>query len=422
MIITLNITEDSRVVLVKDGCEAVQGEHNATTLVLNLPSTIKGYSIDNYKKNIEFKECKDFGECAKFYDVVEGNTYDLCSTCTQYKKIMIQFTLTNTVDEEEPIVWKTIPFALEFTESINAENEKTVQVALLSLAEILDEWEAYIKSNTLRMVYSASEVPEADAKSLGDTIFYLGENITEPYTLEYGYYYRLLLVDDVYTWVNIVKDPNIGDVSNGIREINKNVILQFWQGTQAELDNVVKQPNVFYIPTDQDANAEINEILTNMSYSGLYKLAYPITQEDKQLKYYGKTIPQVKECTVYDPRYDSEINKYIITSIEDEVPFDGDLIEARVTYTSIDEFFTPDRVAIFRGFCTETRSGVNGETLGGISLEFYPIMSNNKIKTLVIENDSVNLRWNVNFYMGTLSEILDRSNYIKDIKIYKITE
>lgn len=265
MEITLNITEDSKVELVKDSCEAVQGENNVTILKINFPSTIKGYSIDNYTKQIEFGECKELGECVKFFDVLEGNTYKLCSTCTQFKKLMIQFTLKNLVDEAEPIVWKTIPFALEFCESINAENTKQVQVALLSMAEILTEWENYIKANTFRVINKVGDVPTADATSLGDTIFYLGANSTSPYTLTYGHYYRCNFVNDVYEWTDLTQDPSLEGVANGIREINNNQSMQLWVGTKEELKNETTQDNVIYIPEDHDMTETFDEILTEMA-------------------------------------------------------------------------------------------------------------------------------------------------------------
>ncbi len=292
MEITLNITEDSKVELVKDSCEAVQGEHNVTILHINFPSTIKGYSIDNYTKQIEFGECKELGECKKFFDMLEGNTYKLCSTCTQFEKLMIQFTLKNSVDEAEPIVWKTIPFALEFCESINAENTKEVQATLLSLVEIKAEWQNYIKSNTLRIVYKVGDVPTADATSLGNTIFYLGANSTSPYTLTYGHYYRCTFANNVFEWTDLTHDPSLEDVANGVREINNNQTMQMWVGTQEELDNEVIQPNTIYMPNDQDAKATMDELLTAMANDDKYKLAYPFTLEDGILKFGNNVIPQ----------------------------------------------------------------------------------------------------------------------------------
>lgn len=270
MILTLNITEDSKVELLKDGCEAVQGEHNVTILNINFPTTIKGYSIDNYAKQIEFAECKELGECVKFLDVLEGNTYKLCSTCTQFEKLMIQFTLKNLVDEAEPIVWKTIPFMLEFCESINAENNKEVQVTLLSLAEIKAEWETFVKSNTLRMIYKVSDVPTPDATSLGDTIFYLGANATEPYTLTYGHYYRCNYVNKDYEWTDLTNDPNLADVANGIREINNNQTMQFWVGTEEELENEVTQTNTLYIKEENDFDRILKTLTINKKGNGEY--------------------------------------------------------------------------------------------------------------------------------------------------------
>ncbi len=264
MNITLNITEDCKVEVIRDDCEAVQSESNVTILNINFPSTIKGYSIDNYSKKIEFGECKDLGECSKFWDVVEGNVYKLCDICTQFKKIMIQFTLTNLVDEAEPVVWKTIPFALEFRESINAEKSKEAQVILLSLEEILLEWENFIKANTLRVVYRAGDVPTADEGSLGDTIFYLGADTTSPYVLTYGHYYRCNYANEAYEWTDLTRDPSLDGVANGIREINKNQTWQVWGGTKEELENEVTQPNVLYFPLDHDVEADFDEILTSM--------------------------------------------------------------------------------------------------------------------------------------------------------------
>ena len=291
MEIILNITEDSKVELVKDNCEAVQGENNVTILNINWPSTIKGYSIDNYTKQIEFGECKEIGECKKFFDLVNGNTYKLCSICTQFKKLMIQFTLKNSIDEAEPIVWKTTPFALEFCESINAENTKEAQVALLSLVEIKAEWENYIKSNTLRMIYKVGDVPEASATSVGDTIFYLGANSTNPYLLTYGHYYRCNYLNGAYEWTDLTQDPSLEGVANGIREINHNQTMQLWVGTGEDLENEEIQDNVLYIPEDHDVKADFDDILTDMAEDQNYNLAYPITKNTDELLFEGKHIP-----------------------------------------------------------------------------------------------------------------------------------
>lgn len=303
MNITLNITEDSKVELVRDNCEAVQGENNVTVLTLNWPQTIKGYSIDNYAKQIEFGECKELGECTKFLDVVTSNTYKLCDCCTAFKKILIQFTLKNLIDEDEPIVWKTVPFALEFCESVMAENAKEVQTTLLSLAEIKAEWEAfvkttalewqeYIKANTLRMIYRVGDVPTADAESLGDTIFYLGANSTTPYTLTYGRYYRCIEADGVYSWQEVSIDGNvISGTANFIKEINESRDMQLWVGTDEELQNEVIQPNTMYIAEDHDEKQSFDDILNAMAEDENYNVAYPILQGDKELVFKEKHIP-----------------------------------------------------------------------------------------------------------------------------------
>ena len=261
MEITLNITEDSKVALAKDSCEAVQGENNVTILNVNFPSTIRGYSIDNYTKQIEFCECKELGECKKFLDVLEGNTYKLCKICTQFEKLMIQFTLKNLVDEAEPIIWKSVPFTLEFCESINAENTKEAQVAILSLAEIEKEWEEYIRANTFRVISRVGDVPTADATSLDDTIFYLGANSTSPYVLTYGHYYKCNFVNGAYEWTDLTQDPSLEGVANGIREINNNQTMQVWVGSKEELENEVLQENTAYILDNQEFEDVIDEIV-----------------------------------------------------------------------------------------------------------------------------------------------------------------
>lgn len=296
MKIILNITEDSNVEIVKDTCEAVQGENNVTILEINWPSTIKGYSIDNYTKQIEFGECKELGECVKFFDKVEGNTYKLCDICTQFEKILIQFKLTNLVDEAEPIKWKTKPFALEFCKSINAENTKQAQVVLLSLAEIekawatdlnatKNAWEEFVKANALRIIYKVGDVPTADATSLGDTIFYLGANSTSPYTLTYGHYYRCNYVNDNYEWTDLTQDPSIEGVANGIREISKNQTMQLWVDTKEKLKNEVIQPNTIYIPEDHDMTETFEEILSEMASknNGVLKIGDIVIPQKKPL-------------------------------------------------------------------------------------------------------------------------------------------
>ena len=248
MELTLTIRNDNKVDVVKDSCEAVQSESNVTIFNIVYPQEIKGYPIDNYTKFIEFGECKELGECVKFFERIEGNSYTLDKVCTQFAKVMVQFVFKNAVDEAEEIVWKTVPFALEFCESINAEGNKQIQSQLLNLDEIEEAWENYIKSNTLRMVYRTGDVPTANAESEGDTIFYLGANSTEPYTLEYGHYYRCVMSEGVYMWTDLTNDPSIVGEANGIREINKSQVMQLWVGTKEELENEITQDNTVYIP------------------------------------------------------------------------------------------------------------------------------------------------------------------------------
>lgn len=248
MQIVFNIAEDSNVGLVKGEYELLQGECCVTELKFNFPATIRGVAIDNYKKRIEFGECKELGECVKFVDDINGDIYELNDKCTAFKKIMVQLVLSY-----QNIVWKTIPVALEFHESVNAAGNTVIQAQLLNLATIEREWEHYIKAHTLRVVYSVASVPTADASSLGDTIFYLGANTDTTPFLTYGHYYRCNYVNGVYEWTDLTQDASLAGVADGVREINKNQTLQFWKGTAEELGNEVPQENVGYIVEDISA-------------------------------------------------------------------------------------------------------------------------------------------------------------------------
>lgn len=301
MIITLNITEDSKVELVRDNCEAVQRESNVTIFKLNFPQSINGYPTANYTKQIEFGECKKLGECVKFFDIVEGDEYKLCDICTQFKKVMVQFTLTNTVDAAEPIIWKTIPFALEFAESINAEASKQAQATLLSLNEILVEWENYIKANTLRIIHNAGDVAPADANAVGDLIFYLGANATSPYVLEYGHYYQCTLVNGVYSWTDLTSDPVLGAIAGGVRDLGTGGVLQFATVTADKMDEVATQDGVLYIPEDLDPQETFFQVLTEMSENEKYNIALPVREKDAEtgeytgvLEYNGGVLPLQK--------------------------------------------------------------------------------------------------------------------------------
>lgn len=289
MQVTLKITEDSKVELIKDNCQAVQGECCVTDFVFEFPETIKGHAIDEYVKHIEFGECKQYGECVKFLDAIEGDTYKLNDKCTAFKKIMVQLVLERNADGEK-IIWKTVPFMLEFVESVNAEGSIELQAQILHLEDIKNDWQAYIKAHTLRIIYRVGDVPAADATSLGDTIFYLGANSNEPYALTYGHYYRCTFANNVYAWTDLTQDPSLADVANGVREINQNQTTQFWIGTAEDLENEVPQDNVLYLPIDQDQKGIFNDTLTEMAEDEKYKLAYPIKFEDGHLKYGGEIV------------------------------------------------------------------------------------------------------------------------------------
>ena len=289
MQITLNITEDSNVELVhNDECKAVQGECCITDLTFVFPETIKGIAIDEFTKHIEFGECKKYGECKKFLDKLEGDTYELNDVCTQFEKIMVQVVLT-----KGNVIWKSLPFMLEFHESINAEGDIVIQTQILHLQEIKDDWQAYIKAHTLRIIKRVGDIPTAEATSLGDVIFYLGANCESPYLMTYGHYYACNFANGVYEWTDLTQDPSLEDVANGVREISRNQTLQFWKNTAAEFKNEVPQENTLYLIEDEDKRALQHEILAEMAADPTYNLAYPIQTADneKWLLFGGKKIP-----------------------------------------------------------------------------------------------------------------------------------
>lgn len=294
MQITLNITEDSNVEVIRnDECKAVQGECCITDLTFVFPETIKGIAIDEFTKHIEFGECKKYGECKKFLDELEGDTYELNDVCTQFEKIMVQVVLT-----KGNVIWKSLPFMLEFHESINAEGDIVIQTQILHLQEIKDDWQAYIKAHTLRIIKRVGDIPTAEATSLGDTIFYLGANCESPYLMTYGHYYACNFANGVYEWTDLTQDPSLEDVANGVREISRNQTLQFWKNTAAEFKNEVPQENTLYLIEDEDKRALQHEILAEMAADPTYNLAYPITQNDGEtLIFDDKKIPL---CTIDD--------------------------------------------------------------------------------------------------------------------------
>lgn len=293
MQILLNIAENGNVELTKDdGCKLIQGECCVTEFAFNFPATIKGVAVSEYEKYIEFAECKDLGECVKFMDKLEGGVYELREPCTRFTKIMVQLVL-----EKGDIKWKTLPFVLEFNESINAEGTAAIQTQLLNLTEIITEWEdirvafeTFIKGNALRIVSRLSDVPTADEESEGDTIFYLGVNADTPPYFTYGHYYRCNRVGDFYVWVDLTCDPSLAGVADGVREINKNQTLQFWKGTKAELEQEAPQENVAYIAEDEEFQDVLNEYAPNLNvhsadYADVATIINPTTLTEESAEY-----------------------------------------------------------------------------------------------------------------------------------------
>lgn len=335
MQIVFNIAEDSNVELVKGEYELLQGECCVTELKFNFPATIRGVAIGNYKKRIEFGECKELGECVKFVDDINGDTYELGDECTAFKKILVQLVLSY-----QNIVWKTIPVALEFHESINATGNTVIQAQLLNLATIEREWENYIKANTLRIVYNVASVPTAGAASLGDTIFYLGANTDTAPLLTYGHYYRCNYVSGAYEWTDLTQDASLAGVANGVREINKNRTLQFWQGTAEELENEVPQENVGYIVEDIEIKDVLNEYVpeTTVNNAKCAEQAYKL--------YGGVTEYNVMRSNESPyPYYTDTINKrglYVIRYCDQNKDYDGTqqafllLLDTSVTVRSSD--------------------------------------------------------------------------------------
>ncbi len=280
----ITVNEDGTVVVEKCAHNSVQGETNIVYLNFTLPSTICGIDIGEYQKFIEFKECKQFGECKKFYDIIDGTTYALLDTITNYGNVKTQLRFEYETEAGEIKRWKSEIFELSFDEAINAEETAAAQNELLSLTEILNEyegdikttkedWEAYIKDNTFRVVSNYASVPVADADTLGETIFYLGSNIPDPnnpeiYLFEFGCYYRCIAAEEggvvTYSWNCITKDPNFSAVAYGIKEVNNQKTMQLWVGTEEERENEVAQPNTIYLTEDTDLKPLFYEVLTEM--------------------------------------------------------------------------------------------------------------------------------------------------------------
>lgn len=115
MYIDYQVYEQSNVEQVSKDTEILQGENNITVLRFALPEKIRGYAIANYKQEIKFED-----ERGLVYRYDMRDEFLLPSDITRNKSAKVQLVLTNTVDEAEPIEWRTIPFSLEFTKSIFA--------------------------------------------------------------------------------------------------------------------------------------------------------------------------------------------------------------------------------------------------------------------------------------------------------------
>ena len=116
MVINYEVYENSEVKCLDICLDILQGESNITTLKFALPSTIRGYAIANYMQEIKFEN--ERGEIVRL--AMQNGEFALISEITRNKSVLVQLVLTNSIDEAKPIEWRTIPFALEFTKSINA--------------------------------------------------------------------------------------------------------------------------------------------------------------------------------------------------------------------------------------------------------------------------------------------------------------
>lgn len=258
----IKIKEDRTAELVRESEDFVQGECCATVFNFEFPTTIKGVDILNYSKTIEFGECKDFGDCVKFVDVINGDTYDLKEFCTCFKKIMVQVVLTK-IDGDNKIVWKTIPFTIDFHESVNAEGVQPIQSQLLSLEEIKeawtvelnaakDGWENFVNANCVQVAKSLATIPSPEDCDCA-VMLYLGLN-DGGYI--YGHYYQSVNRGGVIIWEDLNPATTIIDVANGIRELNKDRTVQLWTGTTAEFNALDNLPANSLVLLEDDDTAE----------------------------------------------------------------------------------------------------------------------------------------------------------------------
>lgn len=120
MYIDFTVYENSKVEQMCDKVDILQGESNNKILRFALPEKIRGYKITNFTQEIKFESEK--GQVLRFY-MTKGE-FALTSEITAFKSVLVQLVLTNTKDEAEPIVWRTIPFKYDFIKSINAIKSK----------------------------------------------------------------------------------------------------------------------------------------------------------------------------------------------------------------------------------------------------------------------------------------------------------
>ena len=120
MYIDFKVYENSKVEQTSDKVDILQGESNNTILRFALPEKIRGCSIANYTQEIKFESEK--GQVLRFY--MNSGKFALTDQITGFKSVLVQLILTNTKDENEPIIWRTIPFKYDFIKSINAIKSK----------------------------------------------------------------------------------------------------------------------------------------------------------------------------------------------------------------------------------------------------------------------------------------------------------
>ena len=116
MYIDFKVYENSEVEQMCDKVDVLQGESNVTSFRFALPEKIRGYNIANYKQEIKLES--ETGQLLRFY--INNGEFALKREITAFKSVLVQLILTNTKDEDEPIIWRTIPFKYDFIKSINA--------------------------------------------------------------------------------------------------------------------------------------------------------------------------------------------------------------------------------------------------------------------------------------------------------------